>query len=130
MAREQLANVLKSNFGDIEIVKTTDSVSGSVDYLLKPISLDRLKRAVGRCRGKSGFRKLITIRYSNRIVPISTEKTAYIFSDNKANYLMTFNREKDWSGHFTVKLNPEPEEAFSVARPRISAFMKWMNNNN
>ena len=223
MAREQLANVLRSNFCDIEIVKTTDSVNssveylrnsaqpdvifmdielldgnafeifrlvnvksnvimttaydswavkafeeGSVDYLLKPISLDRLKRAVGRCREKSGWRKLITIRYSNRIVPISTEKTAYIFSDNKANYLMTFNREKylventmdqleseldpgcftrisrgciinrqallsvekDRSGHFTVKLNPEPDEAFSVARPRISAFMKWMNNNN
>lgn len=223
MAREQLANVLRSNFCDIEIVKTTDSVGGSVeylrssaqpdiifmdielldgnafeifrlvnvtsnvimttaydswavrafeegsiDYLLKPISLEKLKRAVGRCREKSGWRKLITIRYSNRIVPISTEKTAYIFSDNKANYLMTFNREKylventmdqleteldpgcfnrisrgciinrqallsvekDRSGHFTVKLNPEPDEAFSVARPRISAFMKWMNNNN
>lgn len=149
MAREQLANVLKTNFSDIEIVKMTDSVAGSVeylgnfpqpdvifmdielldgnafeifravdiksnvimttaydswavkafeegsvDYLLKPIALDRLRTAVGRCRKKSGFKSFITIQYANRIIPISTDKTAYLFSDNKANFLMTFGGEK------------------------------------
>ncbi|MCQ2174211.1 MAG: LytTR family DNA-binding domain-containing protein [Bacteroidales bacterium] len=150
MAREQLANVLRTNFPEIEVVKMTDSVqssveyldssvppdiifmdvelldgsafqifrmvdvcssvimttaydsyavkafeAGSIDYLLKPISLERLKSAVERCqRGRKDFKKILTIHFGNRIIPVSTEDTAYICSESKANYLMTFRKER------------------------------------
>lgn len=149
MAREQLANVLRTHFSDIEVVKMTDSVessveylrstsqpdiifldvelldgnafeifkmvdicssiimttaydsyalkafeAGSIDYLLKPISLERLENAIKRCqKGRKEFRKVLTIHFGNRIIPISTEDTAYLYSESKANYLMTFRKE-------------------------------------
>lgn len=148
MAREQLANVLTSNFQDVDIVSMTDSVvdsvnylrgnpqpdvifmdvelldgnafeifkrtdirssvimttaydsyaikafeNGSIDYLLKPISIERLRKAVGRCREKSGWRKLLTVHYGHNIIPVNVDEIACLYSENKANYIMTFNRE-------------------------------------
>lgn len=166
MAREQLANVLVSNFQDIVIVCMKDSVvdsvnylrsnpqpdvifmdvelldgnafeifkridirssvimttaydsyaikafeNGSVDYLLKPISIERLRKAVARCRGKAGYRKTLTIHCGQNIIPVNVDEIACLYSENKANYIMTFNRE-----HYLIErkieqleedLNPE-----------------------
>lgn len=149
MAREQLSHVLETNFPDMEIVHTSDSVrdsvnylsgnlqpdlifmdvelldgnafdifrltdvrssvimttaydayaikafeAGSIDYLLKPISLERLKTAVGRCRESIGWRTIITIRRGKSIIPVTTDDIAYFFSEDKANYIMSFRKER------------------------------------
>ena len=148
MAREQLANVLMSNFQDMDIVCMTDSVvdsvnylrnnpqpdvifmdvelldgnafeifkrtdirssvimttaydsyaikafeTGSIDYLLKPISIERLRKAVGRCREITGYRKLLTIHCGHNIIPVNVDEISCLYSENKANYIMTFNKE-------------------------------------
>ena len=160
MAREQLANVLTSNFQDVDIVSMTDSVvdsvnylrcnpqpdvifmdvelldgnafeifkrvdirssvimttaydsyaikafeTGSIDYLLKPISLERLRKAVGRCREKAGYRELLTIRCGHNIIPVNVNEIACFYSENKANYILTFNRE-----HYLIERKMEQME--------------------
>lgn len=98
--------------------------AGSVDYLLKPIGLDALDRAVGRCRERIAdapaaginvdalmaaidayrtrtethcvrkYRERFTVKSGDRIIPISTDDAAFFFSEDKSNYLMTVNGEK------------------------------------
>ena len=86
--------------------------TGSIDYLLKPISLEALHRAVGRCRERldhtdiaallkalgqeagPGYLQHSTVKSGDRIIPIDADEIAYFFSEDKANYLMTFRGEK------------------------------------
>lgn len=187
MARMQLAKVLSSEFPDIEIVATTDSVSstvayldggpepdvifmdvelldgncfeifrqtevhskvimttaydtyaikafevGGIDYLLKPIGLEALKRAVGRAsemiaREQAGnepkFTEYSTVRIGDRIIPVSSKEIAFFFSEDKANYLMTFNGEKyiieSTLEQLEGRLNPK--DFFRISRSAIVA---------
>lgn len=88
--------------------------AGSVDYLLKPIDISALKRAVARCRMSGGqvdiealmkafgntaapkkeFRERILIRFNDRIVPVQTEDIAYIYSEEKTNWMVTFDNSR------------------------------------
>ncbi|MGM9735427.1 MAG: LytR/AlgR family response regulator transcription factor [Candidatus Cryptobacteroides sp.] len=89
--------------------------AGSVDYLLKPIEPDDLKRAVARCRMSGGqidvdailsaldgkmptkkkeYKERYIIKFNDRIVPLATESIAYIYSEEKNNYLVTFDDKK------------------------------------
>ena len=86
--------------------------AGSVDYLLKPIESSDLKRAVARCRmsggtidiealamamGQSGnknYKERYLVRLNDRIVPLQTSNVAYIYSEDKNNYLVTFDGQK------------------------------------
>lgn len=88
--------------------------AGSVDYLLKPIDLDALKRAVARCRMSGGqidvealmksmgigqetkkdYRERYIIRFNDRIIPLETSRIAYIYSEEKNNWLVTFDGQK------------------------------------
>lgn len=158
MARTQLARVLSSEFPDIEIVATTDSISstvsylkgvnepdiifmdvelldgdcfeifrqveihskvimttaydtyaikafevGGIDYLLKPISISALKRAVTRAsemiakeRGSKEpkYTEYSTVRIGDRIIPVTAKEIAFFYSEAKANYLMTFKGDR------------------------------------
>lgn len=68
--------------------------TGSIDYLLKPISLDRLKQAIGRCRENIGYRTIMAIHCGKSIIPVATDDIACFFSEDKANYILTFRKER------------------------------------
>jgi DNA-binding LytR/AlgR family response regulator len=82
--------------------------AGSVDYLLKPIDLGPLKRAVDRCRTSSssldverilaalgtrrpepGYKERFLVHFNDRIVPVRTDQIAYFFSEDKNNHVVT-----------------------------------------
>ena len=70
--------------------------AGSVDYLLKPIDIDQLKRAVARCKEREGkidteallkalegnntpkkeYKERYIVRFNDRIVPLQTSNIA------------------------------------------------------
>ena len=87
--------------------------AGSVDYLLKPVDASALKRAVARCRMSGGqldvealmkalggstpkreYKERYIVRFNDRIVPLETSNIAYIYSEEKNNYLVTFDGHK------------------------------------
>ena len=87
--------------------------AGSVDYLLKPIEAEQLKRAVARCRMSGGridvealsraiegaatkkdYKERYIIRFNDRIIPLQTTNIAYVFSEDKNNYIVTSDGQK------------------------------------
>ena len=87
--------------------------AGSVDYLLKPVEADHLKRAVARCRMSGGridvdaltraiegasqkkeYKERYIVRFNDRIVPLQTSNIAYVFSEDKNNYLVTHDNHQ------------------------------------
>lgn len=89
--------------------------TGSVDYLLKPIDSSALKRAVARCRMSGGmvdveqllkavgnnnlepkkeYKERYIVRFNDRIVPLQTSDIAYVYSEEKNNYLVTSDGHK------------------------------------
>lgn len=89
--------------------------AGSVDYLLKPIDPADLKRAVARCWMSGGhidvdalvkamglkvsvpvaeYKERYVIKLNDRIIPINISDIAYIYSEDKNNYLVTFSEKK------------------------------------
>ena len=101
------AKVIMTTAYDNYAVKAFEA--GSIDYLLKPIDREALRRAVGRCRKLSendirnlidaisapasrtgqGSRQRIIVRLNDRIIPVRTDDVAYIYSEDKENYLIT-----------------------------------------
>ena len=85
--------------------------AGSIDYLLKPVDASALKRAVARCRMSGGgvdveallkaigntgiqqkeYKERYIVRFNDRIIPLEIKNIAYIYSEEKNNYLMTFD---------------------------------------
>ncbi|MBP5217877.1 MAG: response regulator transcription factor [Bacteroidales bacterium] len=82
--------------------------AGSVDYLLKPIDLGPLKRAVDRCRNSTAgldverilgalasrreepeYKERFLVHFNDRIVPVRTDEIAYFFSEDKNNHVVT-----------------------------------------
>lgn len=88
--------------------------AGSIDYLLKPVDDEALKRAVSRVRASGGnidiealmklmadkstlkkeYKERYIIRINDRIVPLKTSEIAYIYSEEKNNYLVTFDEQR------------------------------------
>jgi len=105
------AKVIMTTAYDNYAIKAFEA--GSVDYLLKPIDAEHLKRAVARCRMSGGridldmltnllegtsnrknYKERFIIRLNDRIVPLQTSNIAYVFSEDKNNYLVTFDGQK------------------------------------
>lgn len=78
----------------------------SIDYLLKPIDITSLRRAVARCRmsggyldmsalanalkGKSSeYRNRFIVRLNDRIVPVKSSDIAYFYSEEKNVFVVT-----------------------------------------
>ncbi len=101
------AKVIMTTAYDNYAIKAFEA--GSIDYLLKPIDREALRRAVGRCRRLNdskirhlidaisapaarpaqSCRQRIIVRLNDRIIPIRTDDIAYIYSEDKDNYLIT-----------------------------------------
>lgn len=106
------AKVIMTTAYDHYAVKAFET--GSVDYLLKPIDSTALKRAVARCRMSGGmvdveqllkavgnnaapekeYKERYIIRFNDRIVPLQTSDIAYVYSEEKNNYLITSDGHK------------------------------------
>lgn len=106
------AKVIMTTAYDNYAIKAFEA--GSIDYLLKPIDATALKRAVARCRMSGGqidaeslmkalsgsipakkeYKERYIVRFNDRIVPLLTSNIAYVYSEEKTNWLVTFDEEK------------------------------------
>jgi len=118
--------------------------AGSIDYLLKPIGVDELARAIGRCRARSSqnatsgidvdkllsvmegrrsknFRERIVVYVGEQIIPLQTERIACFFSEEKANYLLTDEgaRYLVESTLDTLEQELDPDAFFRISRGAI-----------
>ncbi len=109
---EVKARVIMTTAYDSYALKAFEA--GSIDYLLKPIDPSALKRAVARCRMSGGgidvesllkavgnssapkkeYKERYIIRFNDRIIPLLTSNIAYIYSEEKTNYLVTFDDQR------------------------------------
>ena len=130
---EVRSQVIMTTAYDSYAVKAFET--GSIDYLLKPISLEALHRAVGRCRERLSHTDVAallealgqaapdylehsTVKSGDRIIPIDADEIAYFFSEDKANYLMTFRGEKYIIESTIEQLESglNPEDFFRISR--------------
>ena len=108
---EVKAKVIMTTAYDSYALKAFEA--GSVDYILKPIEVANLRRAVSRCRTSEGtfdyetllkalagntpkkeFKEKYIVRFNDRIIPLQTSAIAFIYSEEKNNYLTTFDGER------------------------------------
>ena len=135
------AKVIMTTAYDSYAVKAFEA--GSIDYLLKPVDSTALKRAVARCRASGGvdieslmkalggigaprkeYKERYIIRINDRIVPLETSNIAYIYSEDKNNYLVTFEGKKYIidSSLDVVADEINPEQFFKISRSCIIAM--------
>ncbi len=115
--------------------------AGSIDYLLKPIDPSSLKRAVARCRMSGGsvdvevllkaveskaepkkeYKERYIVRLNDRIIPLLTSNIAYVYSEEKTNYLVTFDDQKFIIDSSLDVISEElnPENFFRISRSSI-----------
>ena len=115
----------------------------SVDYLLKPVDVEELKRAVSRVEKRLGAdrpridfdavreairpREKFLIRLNDRIVPVSVRDIAYFYSEAKSTFIVTRDGKNyvldDSLDAIEVGLNRRPSSASPAApsSPRTSS---------
>ena len=108
---EVKAKVIMTTAYDSYALKAFEA--GSVDYLLKPVELADIKRAVARCRMSGGqfdyealarametgparkdYKERYIVRFNDHIIPLLTSNIAYVYSEEKNNYLTTFDEQR------------------------------------
>ena len=135
---EITAKVIMTTAYDSYALKAFEA--GSIDYLLKPIDQTALKRAVARCRMSGGqidiealmkamgnqetkkdYKERYIIRFNDRIIPLQTSEIAFVYSEDKNNYLVTFNGHKYIIDSSLDVINEElnPDEFFRISRSCI-----------
>ena len=141
---EVKANVIMTTAYDSYALKAFEA--GSIDYLLKPIEAEPLKRAVARCRkNDSGvnveallkmlggnqfsspakeYKERYIVRFNDRIVPLNVANIAYIYSEEKNNYLVTTDGQKYIIDSSLDVMNEElnPDAFFKISRSCIIAM--------
>lgn len=112
--------------------------AGSIDYLLKPVDSSALKRAVARVRMSGGnidteallkligegaaqkreYKERYIVRFNDRIVPLLTSNIAYIYSEEKNNYLVTFDEQRYIIDSSLDVISDEfnPDDFFRISR--------------
>ena len=136
---EVKAKVIMTTAYDSYALKAFEA--GSIDYLLKPIDIEPLKRAVARCRTSGGYidvdalmkaagsaartkkeyKERYLIRVNDRIIPLETGNIAYFYSEEKSNWLVTFDGQKyiiDSSLNI-VSEELDPDRFFMISRSCI-----------
>ena len=135
---EVKAKVIMTTAYDSYALKAFEA--GSVDYILKPVDATALKRAVARCRMSGGnldvealmkaignnapkkeYKERYIIKFNDRIIPLETSNIAYIYSEEKNNYLVTFEDKRYIidSSLDTVTEELNPEFFFRISRSCI-----------
>ena len=135
---EVKAKVIMTTAYDSYALKAFEA--GSVDYILKPVDATALKRAVARCRMSGGnldvealmkaignnapkkeYKERYIIKFNDRIIQLETSNIAYIYSEEKNNYLVTFEDKRYIidSSLDTVTEDLNPEFFFRISRSCI-----------
>ena len=136
---EVKAKVIMTTAYDSYALKAFEA--GSIDYLLKPVDVTSLKRAVARCRMSGGqidveallkavgsnqepkkeYKERYIIRFNDRIIPLKTSEIAYVYSEEKNNYLVTFDEQRYIIDSSLDVINEDlnPENFFRVSRSCI-----------
>ena len=141
---EVKANVIMTTAYDSYALKAFEA--GSIDYLLKPIEAEPLKRSVARCRKNDngvnvealmkmlagnklsspakGYKERYIVRFNDRIVPLNVADIAYIYSEEKNNYLVTTDGQKYIIDSSLDVMNEElnPDAFFKISRSCIIAM--------
>ena len=133
------AKVIMTTAYDSYALKAVEA--GSVDYLLKPVDSTALKRAVARVRMSGGnvdidalmkimekakapqkeYKERYIVKFNDRIVPLNTSEIAYVYSEEKNNYLVTFDEQRYIIDSSLDVISDElnPEKFFRVSRSCI-----------
>ena len=133
------AKVIMTTAYDSYAIKAFEA--GSIDYLLKPIDISALKRAVARCRMSGGnidvesllktigsgeaskkeYKERYIVRFNDRIVPLETSEIAYVYSEEKNNYLVTFGEQRYVidSSLDVIGEELDPDKFFRISRSCI-----------
>ena len=133
---EVKAKVIMTTAYDSYALKAFEA--GSIDYLLKPVDSSALKRAVARVRMSGGnidteallkaigggggqkkeYKERYIVKFNDRIVPLMTSNIAYIYSEEKNNYLVTFDEQKYIIDSSLDVISEEfnPDDFFRVSR--------------
>lgn len=131
---EVKAPVIMTTAYDSYAIKAFEA--GSIDYLLKPIDVQSLKRAVDRVASRRGpqdlntllsalniaptpkWKSRSTVRVGDRIIPIKADEIAFFYSDEGENYLMTQAGDKYLIESTFEQLEDElnPEKFFRISR--------------
>ena len=136
---EVKAKVIMTTAYDSYALKAFEA--GSIDYLLKPIDPDSLKRAVARCRMSGGqidaeallkaignsnqpkkeYKERYIVKFNDRIVPLQTANIAYVYSEDKTNYLVTFDEQRYIvdSSLDVISEELDPDKFFRISRSCI-----------
>ena len=133
-------NVIMTTAYDSYALKAFEA--GSIDYLLKPIEADPLKRAVSRCtkdksnanveallkmiegnRAKSpadgkAYKERYIVKFNDRIIPLNVADIAYVYSEEKNNYLVTFDEQRYIIDSSLDVINEDlnPDNFFRISR--------------
>ncbi len=70
--------------------------AGSIDYLLKPVTAEGLKRAVSRCLQRSGAANQgrMLLRVGGIIYPVSTNQVAFAYAQDKNTFIVTLDGQR------------------------------------
>ena len=141
---EVKANIIMTTAYDSYALKAFEA--GSLDYLLKPIEAETLKRAVSRCtKDRSGvnvealmkmiegnrigtsakeYKERYIVKFNDRIIPLNVADIAYVYSEEKNNYLVTFDGQKYIIDSSLDVMNEElnPNVFFKISRSCIVAM--------
>lgn len=112
--------------------------AGSIDYLLKPIEVAALNRAVSRCQDRTfassdgerllaamghapAYRKRVVVRVGCNIIPVECSNIAYFMSEGKGNSLVTCQGKKYVidSTLDTIEREVDPSVFFRISRSFI-----------
>lgn len=134
------AKVILTTAYDSYAVKAFEA--GSIDYLLKPISLEDLDRAISRCRERSAGidmeallkaisparapqrKERIIVHVGDNIIPVKVGDIAFFYSENKSNYLTV----KDGTSYImdltldSIEEELDPASFFRISRSCIIAI--------
>lgn len=114
----------------------------SIDYLLKPVSVADLARALERCRNRQiksvenidiealraaissearRYKQRYLLRYNDKIVMVETANIAYFYSEDGCTYLMTLTGDKYLMDNSldTISKELNPANFFRISRSCI-----------
>jgi len=114
----------------------------SIDYLLKPVEKDEFIKAVEKCKklranteyspdfvnklisASKVYKQRFTVKLGTQIIVVNTTDIAYFYADNKATYIVSFDKKMHLSDLTldTIESQINPEIFFKLSRSCIASI--------